>query len=93
MQEHYLHHPNFGLLFLICSLGDKKGLFGTLYAHRMLFVVTENERENLEFESLSRLQARQLIEERLRAFRRGSLMADAHAIDRLKSFYISAFGV
>jgi PII interaction protein X len=92
MQEHYLQHPNFGLLFLICSLGEKKGLFATLYAHRMLFVVTENELENLQFESLSRLQARQLIEERLRAFRRGSLMADVHSIDKLKSFYISAFG-
>ncbi|AGY59367.1 PII-interacting protein PipX family protein [Gloeobacter kilaueensis] len=87
MNEQYLQHPNFGLLFLVCSLGPRKGLFATLYAQRMLFVVTEAEGNALQFESLSRGQARHLIDERLRAYRRGALELDHETIDRMKSFY------
>ncbi len=87
MKEQYLQHPNFGLLFLVCSLGERKGLFATLYAQRMLFVVTESERDSLQFESLSRLQARQFIEERLRLYKRGALELELDALDRMKNFY------
>lgn len=87
MNEQYLQHPHFGLMFLVCSLGPKKGLFATLYAQRMLFVVTETEAETMQFESLSRLQARQLIDDRMRACRRGTLELDHQTLDRMKAFY------
>ncbi|MEL7520201.1 MAG: PII-interacting protein PipX family protein, partial [Cyanobacteria bacterium J06553_1] len=37
--ETYLNHPNFGLLFRICLVGEGQELFATLYAHRLFFLV------------------------------------------------------
>ncbi|MGK7907688.1 MAG: PipX family protein [Synechococcus sp.] len=72
MQETYLHHPTFGLLFNLCPLGETQGLFTTLYAQRLFFRVTinPNPRERTVFESVTRTEARQLLEESIRVVRR-----------------------
>jgi PII interaction protein X len=67
--ESYLNHPNFGLLYRICRLGDGSELYMTLYAHRLFFQVRHLE-ESLEIEPISRNQARTLVEMQLRELRR-----------------------
>ncbi|MEN9217637.1 MAG: PipX family protein [Gloeomargarita sp. DG_2_bins_126] len=67
--ESYLNHPNFGLLYRICRLGDGSELFMTLYAHRLFFQV-HYLAESLEVEPISRNQARMLVENHLRELRR-----------------------
>ncbi len=67
--ESYLNHPNFGLLYRICRLGDGSELYMTLYAHRLFFHV-HYLAESLEIEPVSRNQARTLVEMHLRELRR-----------------------
>jgi PII interaction protein X len=67
--ESYLNHPNFGLLYRICRLGDGSELYMTLYAHRLFFQVRYLA-ESLEIEPISRNQARTLVEMQLRELRR-----------------------
>jgi len=67
--ESYLNHPNFGLLYRICRLGDGSELYMTLYAHRLFFHV-HHRPESLEIEPVSRNQARTLVEMHLRELRR-----------------------
>ena len=66
--ETYLNHPNFGLLYRVCLLGDNQGIFTTLYAQRLFFLVKMSA-EGISFESISRSDARLLIEQRLRKLR------------------------
>ncbi|NJK62455.1 MAG: DUF3539 family protein [Synechococcaceae cyanobacterium SM2_3_1] len=79
MQENYLSHPTFGLLYSLSSLGEKQALYTTLYAQRLFFRVSANPgvpdskgipQEELAFEPISRNSARQLVEERIRMLRR-----------------------
>lgn len=67
--ETYLSHPTFGLLFRVCVLEDRKELFTTLYAQRLFFVVIISP-EGLKFESVTRGEARIMLENRLRSLRR-----------------------
>lgn len=67
--ESYLNHPNFGLLFKVCSINDNQELFTTLYAQRLFFLVTINNK-GISFESVSRTEGRLLVENRLRQLRR-----------------------
>lgn len=67
--ETYLNHPNFGLLFRVCSVEDSQELFTTLYAQRLFFVVTSGP-GGLRFEPISRSDARLMVEIRLRTLRR-----------------------
>ncbi len=67
--ESYLNHPNFGLLYRICRLGDGSELYMTLYAHRLFFHV-HYLAESLDVEPVSRNQARMLLEMHLRELRR-----------------------
>ncbi|MEN9207502.1 MAG: PipX family protein [Gloeomargarita sp. GMQP_bins_120] len=67
--ESYLNHPNFGLLYRICRLGDGSELYMTLYAHRLFFQV-RSQGDALEIEPVSRHQAKMLIEMHLRDLRR-----------------------
>jgi PII interaction protein X len=69
-QENYLDHPTFGLLYGLCRLGETAGLFTTLYAQRLFFRVSVDNTGEMSFESLSRQEARQLVEEQLRCLRR-----------------------
>ena len=67
--ENYLNHPNFGLLFRICLVGEGQELFATLYAHRLFFIV-RNDTSRLAFEPIGRVESKQIIEQRLRLIRR-----------------------
>ena len=67
--ETYMNHPNFGLLFKICSVEDHQELFTTLYAQRLFFLVTQGP-PGLKFEPISRSDAKLLLEIRLRMLRR-----------------------
>jgi len=67
--ETYLSHPTFGLLFRVCVIEDRKELFTTLYAQRLFFVVITSP-EGLKFESVTRGEARIMLENRLRSLRR-----------------------
>ncbi|MDJ1180396.1 PipX family protein [Roseofilum sp. BLCC_M91] len=67
--ETYLSHPTFGLLFRVCVIEDRKELFTTLYAQRLFFVVITSP-QGLQFESVTRGEARIMLENRLRSLRR-----------------------
>ncbi|AFZ14578.1 hypothetical protein Cri9333_3768 [Crinalium epipsammum PCC 9333] len=67
--ETYLNHPTFGLLYRICLLDENQELFTTLYAQRIFFLVKMNANEQT-FEPITRADARQMVESRLRNFRR-----------------------
>ena len=73
--ETYLNHPNFGLLYRICVLEDKKELFTTLYAQRLFFVVV-NGPDGIKFDPIARADARILVENRLRMLRRMAATQD-----------------
>lgn len=69
--EIYLNHPTFGLLYRLSMLENNQELFTTLYAQRLFFLV-QNTAEGVIFEPISRINARLLVESRLRQLRRGS---------------------
>lgn len=85
--ETYLNHPNFGLLFRICVVGEGTELFATLYAHRLFFLV-RNEPAGLSFEPTGRTEAKQLIEQRLRMIRQTGQQTE---YDQLQKTYRQAF--
>lgn len=73
--ENYLNHPNFGLLFRVCLIDTARELFTTLYAQRLFFLVANGD-EGLEFESITRTDARILVENRMRMMRRQGQQQD-----------------
>ncbi len=85
--ETYLNHPNFGLLFRICLVDEGKELFATLYAHRLFFLV-KNDPSGLSFEPTGRIEAKQIIEQRLRIIRRTGQQSE---YDQLQKSYKQAF--
>ncbi len=85
--ETYLNHPNFGLLFRICLVGEGQELFATLYAHRLFFLV-KNDPNGLAFEPTGRIEAKQIIEQRLRVIRRTGQQGE---YDQLQKTYKQAF--
>ncbi|MEL6159029.1 MAG: PipX family protein [Cyanobacteria bacterium J06623_5] len=85
--ETYLNHPTFGLLFRVCLVGEGQELFATLYAHRLFFVVT-NSATGLAFDPISRIDSKQLIEQRLRLIRRTGQQSE---YDLLKKTYQQTF--
>ncbi len=66
--ETYLNHPTFGLLYRICLIEDNQELFTTLYAHRLFFLVTSST-NMLNFEPVTRSDARILVEQKIRKLR------------------------
>jgi len=85
--ETYLNHPNFGLLFRICLVGEGQELFATLYAHRLFFLV-RNDTSGISFEPTGRVEAKQMIDQRLRMIRRTGQQAE---YDQLQRTYKQAF--
>lgn len=85
--ETYLNHPNFGMLFRICIVGDGKELFATLYAHRLFFLVT-NSGAGLTFDPVGRTEAKQMVDQRLRVVRRMGAQAES---EQLQKTYRQAF--
>ncbi len=73
--ETYLNHPTFGLLYRVCELEHDCELFTTLYAQRLFFLVRSGP-GGLEFESLTRAEARLMVENRLRVLRRNHQTPD-----------------
>ncbi|NJR38803.1 MAG: DUF3539 family protein [Leptolyngbyaceae cyanobacterium CSU_1_4] len=67
--EEYLNHPTFGLLYKICLVEENRGLFATLYAQRLFFVVLTSV-DGMQFDAIGRTNARILLETRLRELRR-----------------------
>ncbi len=85
--ENYLNHPNFGLLFRVCLIDANRELFTTLYAQRLFFLVANGE-SGLEFEPITRTDARILVENRLRTLRR---MGQSQDLDHLQVVYKQTF--
>jgi PII interaction protein X len=73
--ESYLNHPTFGLLYRICELDNSQELFTTLYAQRMFFLVA-GKSESLTFQTISRVEARMMVDNRLRLLRRDGLLEE-----------------
>ncbi len=67
--EHYINHPNFGLLYRVCFVEEHQELFTTLYAQRLFFLVSTTT-SGMKFEPVGRAEARLLLENRLRMLRR-----------------------
>ncbi len=67
--ETYLNHPTFGLLFKVCQLEEEEELYTTLYAQRLFFIVSGSSL-GFTFKSITRSDARLLVENRLRKLRR-----------------------
>lgn len=86
--ENYINHPNFGLLFRLCMVDEKRELFATLYAQRLFFVVTAATPKGFTFESVGRSDARLLFEERMRNLRRQGNYSE---YDRLQKTYQQTF--
>lgn len=73
--ETYLNHPTFGLLYRVCVLDENQELFTTLYAQRLFFLVI-TKGTGLKFETISRSDARLMVENRLRLLRRLGQLKD-----------------
>jgi PII interaction protein X len=69
MSENYLNHPTFGLLSRVCAVDEYRSLFTTLYAQRLFFLIT-NSPSGVQFEPVSRADAKLQVENRLRSLRR-----------------------
>jgi PII interaction protein X len=80
--ESYLNHPTFGLLYRICDLEDSQELFTTLYAQRMFFLVA-NQAEGVAFQSVSRVEARMMVDNRLRLLRRDGLIEEYNRVQAM----------
>jgi PII interaction protein X len=67
--ERYLNHPTFGLLYRVAEAGEGRDLYATLYAQRMFFLVTLQER-GAQFEVIPLMDARHIAEQNLARARR-----------------------
>lgn len=86
-EETYLNHPTFGLLYRVCLVRENQELFTTLYAQRLFFMVTTNA-NGLTFETISRSEARLLVETRLRKLRASKSLFE---YQQLESIYERTF--
>jgi len=77
--ERYLNHPTFGLLSSLCLIDAEQALFTTLYAQRLFFVVSSSD-QSLEFFTISRHEARVMVESRLRMLKRSGTRQDYHQL-------------
>ncbi len=67
--ERYLNHPNFGMLYRVASVAEGRDLYATLYAQRIFFVVTLQQR-GASFEVVPLMDARHFAEQNLARARR-----------------------
>ncbi len=87
MSENYLNHPTFGLLTRICEIDEHKSLFTTLYAQRLFFLIT-SQPSGVQFEPISRADAKLMVENRLRVLRR---LGGSEDQDNLQLLYKRTF--
>lgn len=69
-------------------VAEGQELFATLYAQRLFFIVTTTVPKGFTFDALSRSDARQRFEERMRQVRR---RGDFSEYDRLQKVYKQTF--
>ncbi len=67
--ERYLNHPNFGMLYRVAPVAEGRDLYATLYAQRIFFVVTLQQR-GASFEVVPLMDARHFAEQNLARARR-----------------------
>ncbi|MFM7279247.1 MAG: transcriptional coactivator PipX [Microcystis aeruginosa] len=79
--ETYLNHPTFGLLYRVCLLEEHRELFTTLYAQRLFFLVTVGPTK-VSFDPISRSDARLLVENRLRNWRRRGNVQEFNSLNQ-----------
>lgn len=87
MNETYLNHPTFGLLYRVCVLDDHQELFTTLYAQRLFFLVISKP-TGTSFETISRSDAKLMMENRMRLLRRSGEKSE---YDQLQAVYQKTF--
>jgi PII interaction protein X len=80
--EIYLNHPVFGLLYRVCQVDENQEIFTTLYAQRLFFLVVTTQ-EGVTFETISRSDARLLVENRLRYLRRSESSQEYKALYKI----------
>ncbi|MDJ0649049.1 MAG: PipX family protein [Xenococcaceae cyanobacterium MO_188.B19] len=85
--ETYINHPTFGLLYRICLIQDHQELFTTLYAQRLFFLVTISPNK-LDFETITRSDARMLVEQKMRKLRSINSLTE---YQQLQKVYQSTF--
>ncbi len=88
MSENYLNHPTFGLLSRVCVVDENRSLFTTLYAQRLFFVITTGV-TGVQFDPVTRADAKLLVENRLRNLRRVGSSVDEQ--DLLQTIYKRTF--
>ncbi len=87
MSETYLNHPTFGLLSRICLVDDQKSLFTTLYAQRLFFLIIQNS-GGLQFDPITRSDAKMLVENRIRFVKR---QGHSQEYDNLQTIFKRTF--
>ncbi len=87
MSETYLNHPTFGLLSRVCLVDEQRSLFTTLYAQRLFFLIIQNS-TGLQFDPVTRSDAKMLVENRLRAIKRQSYTEEQ---ENLQTIYKRTF--
>ncbi len=82
MTETYLNHPNFGLLSRVCLVDESRSLFTTLYAQRLFFLIITSS-TGVQFEPISRADARLMVENRLRSLRRTGISEEQNNLQTI----------
>ncbi len=85
--ETYINHPTFGLLYRICLIEHNQELFTTLYAQRLFFLVTIST-DKLDFEPITRSDARILVEQKIRRLRMANSLTE---YEQLQQMYQKTF--
>jgi PII interaction protein X len=85
--ESYLNHPTFGLLYRVSFLDNGQELFATLYAQRLFFLVSIGN-QGIQFDPVSRADARLALENRLRNLRR---YGQSEELTKLQTVYKQTF--
>ena len=82
MAEHYLNHPNFGLISCLCRVDEFHSLFTTLFSQR-LFLLTTISPNGISFESVPRADAKLMVENQMRSLRRGGTDTDQKTLQHI----------
>ena len=80
--ETYINHPTFGLLYRICLVQEHQELFTTLYAQRLFFLVTVSPNK-LDFETITRSDARMLVEQKMRKLRSTNSLIEYQQLQKI----------
>jgi PII interaction protein X len=82
MSETYLNHPTFGLLSRVCLVDDQRSLFTTLYAQRLFFLIIQNP-GGLQFDPVTRSDAKMLVENRIRSVKRQGYIEELNTLQTI----------